>query len=384
MSIRTTLVEINLNNLTHNCRQMQSLQPKGLFFCPMVKADAYGHGAERVVTTLMDLGVDNFGLALYEEAQELRELGIVAPHLLVFAPFSLEALKLSQQLSLTPVLATLSDFKILSSFEFTKPQPVHLMINTGMNRLGLDMEHIESAISEIKSNQNIQLKGVCTHLNLAEDMGHSESFSALQLKKFESIKKAFKGLTDNFHVFNSAGLIGKNVHSGFDIFNNIGSRPGISLYGAMSELSNSMSQEKLKLLGLKPVMGLKTKIIHTHRLQEGESLSYGCTWRAQKPTTIGVLPIGYADGLSRALSNRGEVLVSGRKCLIIGTICMDFCMVDITVLTKAQQGDWVYVIGRGPEEGPSAASIAEKLNTISYEILTGVGKRVPRVYKGHI
>ncbi len=233
------------------------------------------------------------------------------------------------------------------------------------------IHQIDTLIKKLSSLKKVRVTGVCTHLQCGEDLGDKDGYSSSQLERYKAVVEAFPQDEYIHHAFNSSSLI--NLKK-FDLDPEFpfGVRPGISLYG-YPPVATSMS--------LIPVMSLYSKIVNLHQIKKGEVVSYGATWKAQRDSLIGVVPIGYADGYFRMLSNSATVLVSDDVCPLVGRVCMDYVMVDLTdIKTEVHLGDPVILLGENANHIITAEQLAEKSDTISYEILTSVGERVPRIF----
>ena len=361
---RKTYLEVDLNVLKANFLFLRD-KAKNKWFCPMVKANAYGHGVIEVVRALVEVGQKVFGVALIEEAIELREAGFQNIQILVFSSIDVNSADAIDKYGLTPVITQKREISILEN-ALQKRVNVHLKMNTGMNRLGISSDEILECIEQLKNSKQMKLVGLCTHLS----HGKGFDFSKEQISKLVEISK---GAGIPLHMLNSLAFWSHcsdlNHDSGF------GFRPGISLYG--------LSPEGERIDGLTPVMSLKSEIVQCHQINRGEGVSYGWTWRAERPSLIGVIPIGYADGFSRNLSNKASVLVNNQRVSQVGTICMDYLMVDLTdIFTGSEEavGRSVDIFGGWRSNGVSVQDWAEGSGTISYEILSRMGQRVPRKY----
>ena len=373
---RSTRAEISLANLRHNCEQLRGLFSSGSFFCPMVKANAYGHGATAIAHELERQKVAHLGVALIEEGEELRERGLKAD-ILVFAPIeSIEAARALLSADLTPVVG---DFRTLGLLEKIAPAQlsVHLEFNTGMNRFGFAPGDADQLEKILRKNSQWNLAGLCTHFQSGGDLADPAARSHRQLALFDAVVRQLRKPTTHVHVLNSSAALALRDRGG-----SCGFRPGISLYGAdPTEAAESK-------LDLRPVLSWKTSVSVIHHIKIGESVSYDATWTATKSSTIGVLPVGYADGYARAKSKRSHVLCRGLRAPVVGTVCMDAMMVDLTdveLKTGASQGpiglqEPVVLIGEQGGQTITASDLAVINETISYEVLTRIGERVPRVY----
>lgn len=372
-AIRPTRAEINLANLRYNLRAVRRASGDSRVFC-VLKADAYGHGAKALARTLERAGADGVCVALLEEAVELRDAGIMAPILVMGGYYGRSSGDLLRH-RLTPVvhdpaqIATLADEVRHSSSERLS---IHLKIDTGMGRLGIQPRDIPTVGALLAKHPEIHLEGLMTHFASA-DSDDLESMS-VQLDEFDAASRqiAAMGFAPRVrHAANSAALL-KLPRARMDWV-----RPGIALFGV--EPMPGIAPD------LKPVMRVQTSVIAIRTLEPGQSVGYGSTWTARRPSRIATIPMGYADGLSRNLSNRGAVLVRGQLAPIVGVVSMDMTMIDVTEIEGAQSGDECVVLGsqRGPngERIITAADVAKQLGTIPWEVLTNISRRVPRFYR---
>lgn len=367
-NFRPTFAEVDLSALRHNVKWLRARAGSGTWFCPMVKANAYGHGAVSVAKVLAELKVDAIGVAMVEEGLVLRQAGIKIP-ILVFGIFSQEAAALAVKENLTPVLSRWQD---LEFFKIGTPSqyPVHLKFNTGMNRLGFEVNDAAKVAEFLKLSSKLKVTGICSHLSQGEDWSENSGASALQAEK---LKVAASGFLPGpvVHLLNSAALLSPTGTRG------LGVRPGISMYGAGLTMTSAQGAE-----GLRPVMHLRSEVALLHHLKAKEGVSYNSTWRAKKASTVAVIPIGYADGIPRLGSNRLSALVRGQRVPLVGTVCMDYIILDVTKLQKEARGvlpgEPVTLWGEQGEAVISADEVAGHAETIAYELFTGVGARVPR------
>jgi alanine racemase len=366
-----TTATISLSALAHNLAQLRRCLTPGCDLLAVVKANAYGHGAVEVTRSLIQLGVSRVAVVSVEEGLTLRQAGINAPIIILGSlfPEQIPAM-IAQQLTpvigdagLVPALAAAAQATNLS-------YPVHVNVDTGMGRLGLPPGEVLTLIESPHFRGALQLEGLMTHL--ADTDGPSTEFTDWQLGIFRQVLGQLEeaGVTiPLIHAANSAA-IARYPSAHFSLV-----RPGIMLYGYHT-LPNVVPAPTLK-----PVLTLTTTIAQMRTLPRGGSVSYNRSFTATRPSRIAVLPIGYADGYSRRLSNRGMVLIQGRRVPIVGLICMDMMMVDVTDLPRASLGEEVVLIGRQGEEAISADELAELAGTIPYEILCGIGPRIPRIYQ---
>ena len=376
---RPTKAEICLDALEHNVTQIKKRTGNARKMLTVVKANAYGHGAVRIAQTLADLGVDFFGVATCEEAIELRQASITTPILVLGGFFQGQSIY-AQQFDLTPVVYNLEAAQELSQCADTSQRtiPIHLKIDTGMGRLGISPSETRHFIEKLTQLKGIKIEGILSHLADTNQENHSGlEFTRRQIEIFNQQIEELRqmGIDPPYrHLANSAASIDELP----DSFNLV--RPGIMIYGSYPAKRFHQS------IDLKPVMNLTTKIISLKKVPQDTSISYGRTFTCKRESLIATLPIGYADGYSRALSNRGEVLIRGKKAPVAGVVCMDMVMIDVTDVPGVSLGDPVVLMGSQGSEVITAEDIAEKMSTISYEFLCGIGKRVPRVYfkGGHI
>ena len=350
----------------------------------MIKANAYGHGDVEVAQVLESAGVGAMGVVTVEEGGSLRQAG-VRSQLLVFGLFDERSVEQVIKHNLTPVLSSWEHIDCLS-LHLTDGQryPVHLKFNTGMNRLGFEVSECSRLVDYFRNQTQIRVQGICTHFVNSEDAGDPSGLSRQQLLKFVDVEKAFVELDPTVHVSNSASLLrGAQPESGAPLSSRqgLGARPGLALYG--------MSPSRASAASLLPVMEVKSSLGLIRSVKRGESVSYGARWVAKRDSWVGVVPLGYADGYPRLLSGRGQMALAGQLAPVIGAVCMDYTMIDLTDIIEAEVlsiGDEVIVMGesRGARESVriGAHDIAEICGTIPYEILTGFSARLPRVFLG--
>lgn len=369
---KRTWAEISLPNLEHNYRALRGMLPRGCRFLGVVKANAYGHGAVPVAKKLEELGAEYLAVACLDEAVELRQAGITAPILLLGptpAEFAGELLHydLTQSVQDLPAARALSE----AAVQADKLLKIHIKADTGMSRLGFlcDEEHVATSVNEIAqvcALPGLKAEGIFTHFANADG---DESYSMRQLTRFlDAVDKlSARGVKFEIRHCAASAAVLNYPCTHLDMV-----RPGIALYGHYPD----PSCEGLDGPGLLPVMTLKTRIVAVRELSAGTCISYGCTHTLARDSRLAVLPVGYADGLERLLSNRSEMLVRGKRVPILGRVCMDMCMVDVTDLPAVEVGDEATVFG---PELPLEEK-ADAVGTIQYELLCGVAPRVPRVY----
>jgi alanine racemase len=359
-----TVAEIDLNALSHNLEIVKK-KTKNRAILAVVKADAYGHGLIDVAKHLLKSGASMLGVAFVEEAVTLRESRIRAPILVFFDPHSIDHFF---KHNLTPVIYDFKSAKAFSdkAYKYNRKIAVHIKVDTGMGRVGLRFESALSEILKIAEMKNLQLEGVMSHLSDADLK--DKDFTAVQHKRFVELIKALKKKKLHFkysHIANSAATL-RFPQLYLDMV-----RPGIMLYG--------YGPERKKYL--KPVLSLKSKIIFIKKVPPGTPISYGRTFITKRKSTIATIPIGYADGYNRKLSNNGEVLINGTLAPVVGRVCMDTIMVDVTNISRAQENTEVVLIGKQGIEKITAQDIADRVGTIPYEVLTSIGQRVKRIYR---
>ena len=367
---RPTVGEVDLGALEYNYRQIRKRIPEDVKLLAVVKADAYGHGAIPVSLRLEKLGVEYLGVAIPEEGVELRKGGVKTPILVLGGIFGEEVDQIFR-FRLTPVIFGKDSLKILSreAERRRRKVKVHLKVDTGMGRLGVPLNLWPDFLREVRRFPKVEAEGILSHFSMTDE---EKGFTQNQWRAFQgAVAIAQKlGISSRYlHMASSATLTAFPGYSARLV------RPGIMLYGSYP------SPTFRTLIPLKPVMTLKTRIHFLKSVPPGTRISYGGTFKTKRNSLIATLPIGYADGYSRHLSNQGEVLIRGKRAPVVGKVCMDFIMVDVTDIPRASVGDEVILMGCQGKEQITPEAIAEKINSISYEVLCSIGKRVPRIYK---
>jgi len=367
---RAVWAEINLDNLAHNMREVRRVTNKNTKVTAVIKADGYGHGAKDIASTLLENGADRFAVATLSEAIQLRkEVHNVEIMVLGYTP-NIQAKDLIKN-NIIQTIYSLDQAKEFSqiAISLNKKVTVHIKIDTGMHRLGLlPNEDTINEIVEINKLNGLIIEGIFTHFATADEI--DKEYTRDQVNKFNYVTTELekKGLKIPLkHVSNSAAIID------LPEFNYDMVRAGIMLYGLYP--SNHINRD---IVDLKEVMCLKTKIAQIKNLNAGSSISYGLNFTVQRNSKIAILPIGYADGYSRTLSNQSHVIINDKKAPIVGNICMDQCIIDVTDIDINREDD-VILFG-GNDNGITIDSIAKLLQTINYEVVCMVKKRVPRVY----
>lgn len=369
---RPTSIQIRLDRLMENYSRLMGLNPAQSFVCPMIKANAYGHGDVEVMRALLKQGCQFFGVSSVEEGVTLRDCFPEAK-ILVFGFSGKAAVEELLKRNLTPVV---SDFGQLEEINTQTSQKLslHLKLDTGMHRLGFQKNEIPKLVEVLTSHSNIRLEGVGTHFHTGEGLCSSGSEAEKQKLLFESFLPFFQNWSPYLHAYNSAAIAAIYHH---DKDYDFGLRPGLLVYGI--DPSEKLSVKPL----VSPVMEFRSKIVSTQQVKSGDVVSYDGIWRAKQDSLIGVVPAGYADGVCRSLSNVGEFLVRGQRVPVCGKVCMDYTMVDLTSLglnSDALIGEDVVLIGQQGEELISVEEMAQRAQRSTYEVVTGISERVPRVY----
>lgn len=382
--IRFAWSEIDLKALAHNIKLIRSYRSGNLVkIMAVVKANAYGHGALRVSRTVLESGADALGVALAEEGIQLREQGIEAPiYILGECPATAAGYAMENNLILT--VNSTESAKVYSDIASSRniKASVNINIDTGMNRLGINWKDIQD-ISIIMSRNNLAIDGIFSHFSCASE--GDPAHSRLQMERFSKALEKLSSTgfnTGNVHFANSAAFF-RFRDSHFNM-----ARMGISIYG-LNPYDNGWEgwlpeSAKEAVMGLKPVLSLKSRISFIKKIGAGEPVSYCGTFRTERDSVIATIPVGYADGYSRILSNRSNVLINGHEAPVVGNITMDQFMVDITDVpgnSDIKAGDEVVLIGKSGDKEIRAEDIAEILGTINYEVTCMIKNRIPKVYK---
>ncbi len=365
-----TRAEIDLSALGYNLTQVRQRIGDAPKILAVVKADAYGHGAIEVSRELLSAGADMLGVATATEGIRLREAGITVPILLLLGMVDSTPAQLMQY-DLTPVIYEHSTTLALdkAARKAKKSIKIHVKLDTGMGRLGFPWEEGFESIQRLMNLKGLEIEGLLTHF--AEADSQDKNFTKLQLSRFEGVTAKLKSQGIEIpllHASNSAAIIDFS-HACLNLV-----RPGIMLYGAMPDESLTPK------MSLKPVMRVKTRIIQLKKVPAGNSISYGRTYVTSQEAVIAVIPIGYASGYSRALSNRGQVLIGGVCAPVVGRVCMDMSLVDVTHLPNINVGDDVLLWGEDERGSLPVGEVAGWAGTIAYELLCAAGNRLPRLY----
>lgn len=375
---RGAIAEIRLKDIAANLLTVKKLVKKRPVIS-VVKADAYGHGAIEVSKRLLRYGTSYLAVAFTSEAIELREAGISAPILVLF---DREDVKQFFDFRLIPVI-----YNAKTALSFSKEakkrgsvMKIHVKVDTGMGRLGLNGKNVINEIIGISKLEGLELTGIMSHFSEA-DLS-DRSYAVLQLERFLNIRRkisTFLKGTIISHIANSAAVL--SFHKGYlDAV-----RPGLMLYGytpfSQSTFNTSSLRNELKAeYKLIPAMRVISRILCIRKMPSGSPISYGRTFITKRKSLIGIIPLGYADGYSRLFSNNADVLVRGKRVPVVGRICMDLMMVDLTDIKSVKENDEVVILGNQGKESITAYELASRANTIPYEILTSLGSKSRRIY----
>jgi len=369
---RPTRVEIDLAALRHNFLEVRNQVGPACEILAVVKADAYGHGVAGVAPALAAAGAEQFAVALAQEGVELRRLGLRQPIVVMGGVFAGEEEEVLA-FDLTPVVYDLETARRLDGAARAAGRTIsyHLKVDTGMGRLGFPAAAVPETLPRLAELTGLQMVGVMSHYALADEP--ERTFTGEQWMVFRRVEAqlAAAGFTPAYrHIANSAAIYSRELE-GCNLV-----RPGISLYGG---LTGPAFEGRV---GQRPVMRLVSAVAQLKEVPAGTGISYGHRFVAKRPSRLAAVPIGYADGYNRLLSNRGEVLINGRRAPVAGTVCMDWILVDVTDLADVQVGTEVTLLGPDGADAITAAEWAEKIGTITYEVFCQISKRVPRVFVG--
>ena len=366
-------VEIDGKAPEHNLKEMRKGSAAGTAACAVIKSNAYGHGVALIAPLLPS--AEWFGVNSLEEGLELRSMGVTKPVLLLgHVPLAELSAAIEADLALT-VYNRETVEKIAAMRSVTHPARVHMKVDTGTSRQGVLPEDVPDFTRLLKSSRNVLLEGLSTHFaNIEDTLNHD--YAKLQIERFQSALKCAEGIAGRIPFVHTActaaALLFPSTH--FTML-----RTGIGLYGLWPSRETFISvREKGAPVDFHPVLSWKTRVVQIKSVPEGTYVGYGCSYRATRRTLLGVLPVGYADGYDRALGNRAHVLVRGRRAAVIGRICMNLCMIDLTDVPAAQLEDEVVLLGSSGDERISAETLGEWAGTINYEIVTRISPLLPR------
>jgi alanine racemase len=371
---RGARAEVNLSAIAHNLKCVKKII-RNRKIIAVVKADAYGHGAVEITKKLLQEGISYLAVAYVSEAKALRDAGITVPIIVLFDVNDIHALF---DLDLIPVVYNTETALLLSSEARKRKvlKKIHVKIDTGMGRMGLHGERTVEDLIMIAAMPGLALGGLLSHFSEADLF--DRSYAHLQLERFQKIKNAIEKKIKKkifSHMANSAAVLTFR-EAYLDAV-----RPGIMLYGYSPLGWNPETAETGSLKPeLQTAMTIKSKVLCLRNITSGSPVSYGRTFITKRPSRIGVVPVGYADGYSRMFSNNGEMLVRGKRVPVVGRVCMDLTMIDLTDVKNANTNDEVVILGSQGRETITAEELASRINTISYEILTSLGSRARKKY----
>ncbi len=365
--------EINLDNFEHNLNEIERLTADDTKICAVIKADGYGHGAAALAEIMESRDkVWGYAAATVEEAMALHRAGVKKPVLILGFVFDEDLdTVIGMDIRLTVFTAAMAREISIAAQKEDRIVRIHIKLDTGMSRIGFQCtDEALKEIAEIASMPNIEVEGIYTHFARADET--DKTFSTGQAEAFMHMVKALEELDVKapiIHMSNSAAIIDLPQYDSDMV------RAGIILYGLWP--SDEVMKDRIDL---KPLMTLKSHIIHVKTLEDGRSVSYGGTYHVKGAKTIATVPVGYADGYPRSLSNTGYVLIKGQHAPVCGRICMDQFMVDVTDIEGVLPGDEVILLGRSGDEEITMEALGELSGRFNYELACDIGKRVPRVY----
>lgn len=357
--------EVDCDALADNVRAIRSTLTPVVDIIAVIKANAYGHGVIPVARVLEREGVERFGVASVSEARDLRAAGISVPIVVLDHVFPSDAeLTIANDIECTVHSRALADAFSVAATALGRDAIVHIKVDTGLHRFGNSPADAVDLANYARSLPGVRVQGLWTHLANADEV--DDAFTTEQLNRFRSVREQLDWVP-YCHIANSAGTLRRpELH-----FNGV--RPGLAIYG--------ICPPNCPDPGLRPALSLKARLARVQRLEPGEGLSYGLTWRAARPSIVGLVPVGYGDGWRRALGNTGSVLVNGQRCPMVGRVCMDQFLVDLTDLPGSPvEGDEVVLLGSQGNERIDANEIAELTGTISWEVVAALLPRIPRIY----
>ena len=366
---------INLDAICNNINAIRQVIKPGTKIMAVIKADGYGHGASHIAAALNDIGVDAFAIAILEEGVDLRQRGIEKPMLILgYTPKEQYADLVKYDISQTVFEYSMAEEISKQAVKQGKHGRIHIKVETGMNRIGFaDTDESIEEILRIAKLPNIQIEGIFTHFSSADEADKTSAHKQL-MRYSEFVQKLEnRGLYIPMkHIANSAGIIDL-PEADYDMV-----RSGIITYGLYP--SKEVHMDRLQLT---PAMELKSHVVYVKEVGPLEGISYGSTYITEKKTRVATVSIGYGDGYPRALSNKGRVLIHGEYAPILGRVCMDQFMVDVSHIDDVKQGDVVTLVGKDGDNQITVEEVADMAGTFNYEFICGIGKRIPRVYYQH-
>ncbi len=367
--MRITWVSIDLDALQHNMQVIRNrISPAKLI--AVVKANAYGHGIIRIAEKAIENGADYLGVGFLEEGILLRRRNIQIP-ILVLGGVLFRQVKKFLNYDLDITVSSLGLAYVINSEarKLGRKARVHLKFDTGLNRIGMSYRRARPVFERLQPLKNLEIVGIYSHFSTADEV--NPDFTQLQVKRFKSIIRAAEkyGIHPQFRHIACSGAILQHPDSFFNM-----TRAGLALYGLYPSVKSG------KTLDLRPVMSFRSRIVFIKEVSAGEPISYGRTYYTQQRTRIATVPVGYGDGYNRRLSNKGSVLIHGRRYPVVGAVCMDQIMLDIGMTDNIKVGDEVVLYGRQGDAVISIEEIADLVGTIPYEVTCWIARRVPRVY----
>ncbi len=361
---------VYLDAISYNIKQMKNKLSNNIEICAVVKADGYGHGAVPIAKEIEDI-VWGYAVATTEEGIQLKKHHIKKPILLL----GYHSNNQLEEIIENEIRTTIFQWDMVEALskkakQMGKDAYIHIKVDTGMGRIGLMPKNVYPFIEKVLLLPNIKIEGVFTHLSTADEV--DKTYTNIQLHRFNEVIEELKQYNISipyYHYANSAAIIE------LDCSNSNLVRSGISQYGLYP--SNDVNT---KSICLRPALELKSQIIYKKEVEANESIGYGATYKTKEKTIVATIPVGYGDGYPRNLSNNGEVLIHGKRAPIIGRVCMDQFMVDVTHINEVEEGDEVTLIGKDGDEIITVEEVAEKAGIFNYELICILGKRIPRVY----
>lgn len=382
MKVPLAWINVDLRAINHNIKQIKRVLKPNTKIIAVVKSNAYGHGIFEVALQAYKSGADMLGVVNAQEALTLRKKGIIKPIIVLGAVAKEDMLSLVKQKVSFVVYnrRSLLDAGRVSLIA-RKRALVHLKLETGINRLGFPLEEAISSIKKIAKHRHLYLEGVCTHLASVEEL--NKSYTKMQLFQFDKLINRLNKNGINLDkvpyisvAASAAAMLMPNAH-----YNAV--RLGIAMYGiwpSRGVAAWAKKSTKTKKIKLKPVMKYRTRLISVKKVPAGSYVGYGCSFQAPKSMIVGVVPVGYAEGINRSLSNMGFMLLKGSVVPIVGRVCMNMTLIDISKRPKSKPGDEVVIIGKSKSKQITPTDIADWANTINYEITTCIPESIPRIY----
>jgi len=372
-----TWIELSKDNFSHNLKTIRGLIGPKVILAPCIKANAYGHGLIESAKILSENGADWLCVDTVDEGLILRENSISCPILILGYIHPDEIGKVvDNKFRVFVYDENLAKFLSKEALEKKVVAYVHLKVDTGMSRQGIRVEDLENFLSAIQLLPNLTIEGLATHFATSDEIS-DRAYYAGQIEKFDMAISICKNKLGNSLIIHGAnsGAVLTDPKSYYDLV-----RPGIAVYGyyPSDEVKASCQKKNIKLL---PVLSLYTKIVQVKHIKKGEGISYGCTYIASKEMKVAVLCIGYYDGIARVLGNIGFVLIHGEKARIVGRVCMNMIIIDVTDILLARSGDYAVIIGRDGKNEITADTIASLSGTVNYEVITRLRESTKRIIK---